>query len=200
MRIPIEFVQLLREASSIVDVVGGHVKLRKAGVELVGRCPFHEDHTPSFYVHPDKQFFRCHGCQAGGDVFAFIRLLNKCSFREAVSHLAARAGIKLDGFRASPELTAGVQSIKAQRDDELAFKRFCDERIEMINRQHRSLSRAATHAEDYLRAGDSDPYLHDLAWSAFERFRTFEASIEREGLCDPDVLRSAWEELRRDAA
>jgi hypothetical protein len=102
----------------------------------------------------------------------------------------------MEGFKPSPELTAKVAAIKSQREDALTFKRFCDERIKAVNQQYRSLARAATHAEDCLRAGESDPYVHDLAWDALQRFIDFEARIEREGLCDLDVLRHEWESRR----
>jgi hypothetical protein len=74
-----------------------------------------------------------------------------------------------------------------------------NERIETINRQYRSLGRAATHAENCLRAGESDAYAQELAWAALERYRLFEARVEREGLCDLEFLKSEWSQLR-DAA
>src|SRR5437667_8122565 len=128
MTIPAEFIELVREASPIAEIVGERVELRKSGAQLVGKCPFHADHSPSFYVHPARGFY-CHGCQAKGDVITFIRLLNKCSFREAVEFLAARAGLKLDGFNASPELKAKVFAMKAQRERE----RFINDRIDAVN-------------------------------------------------------------------
>ena len=197
--IPTEFIELLREASSIVTIVGEHVRLRRSGVELVGRCPFHADQTPSLYVHPGKGVFRCHGCQTGGDVFEFVRLFHKCSFRQSVEFLAARAGLKLDGFNASPELTQKVSEMKAKRREIEDFERFLNDRIEAVNRQYRALGRAATHAEVCLRAGESDPHVHDLAWDALKRFIDFEARIEHEGLCDLDILRSEWEQMRAAA-
>jgi hypothetical protein len=194
-----ELIEAIRAVSPIEEVVGEHVQLRRSGVELKGRCPFHEEHTPSFAVNPSKGVFVCHGCGVGGDVYVFVQLLLKVGFKEAISHLAKRAGVDMEGFAPTPELTAKVAALKAHYEDELAFECFCNHRIGAINQQCRSLGRAATHAEDYLRAGESDPYLHDLAWSALERYRLFELRVEREGLCDPSVLRTEWE-LIRDAA
>jgi len=197
--IPAEIIELVREYANIVEVVSEHVQLRRSGAHFVGRCPFHADGTPSLYVRPDKRVFRCHACQAGGDVFRFVQLLHHCSFRQSVECLAARAGIRIDA-KPSPELTAKVAALKAQREEAMQLQHFVDERIAAVNRQYRSLARAATNAEDYLRAGlPADAHIDDLAWSALERFRVFEARIEREGLCDVDILRAEWEQMREVA-
>lgn len=193
-----ELIEAIRSANPIEQVVSEHVQLRRSGQQLAGRCPLHSERTASFYAHPDKAAFKCHGCQAGGDVFRFVQLLHGYSFPEAVRHLAARAGMRCDGFQPSPELTAKVAALKAQREDELSFKRFCNERIESVSGHYRRLGRAATHAEDCLCAGESDPYIHDLAWGALERFISFAARIEREGLCDLEILRNEWS--NREAA
>jgi len=192
-------VEVVRSLNPILEVVGEHVQLRRSGAQFRGLCPFHSERTPSLYICPAKQVFRCHGCGAGGDVFRFVETLHHCTFPEAVQFLAARAGLELDSFEPSPELIAKVAADKAEREAELAFRRFCNARFDAIDQRYRSLARAATNAEDYLRSGLSDPYIDDLAWSALERFRLFEASIEREGLCDPDILKTEWSKLH-DAA
>ncbi len=189
-----EFIELVRESADIATVVGEQVHLRKSGVELCGCCPFHADKTPSLFVRPGKGVFHCHGCGVGGDIFTFIQLLHKCSFRQSIEFLAARAGLKLEGFNASPELIAKVSEMKAKQQEREDFERFLNHRIEAINRKYRALGRAATHAEDCLRAGESDPYVHDLAWDALKRYIDFSNRIEREGLLDPDILRSEWEQ------
>lgn len=194
-----ELVEAVRSVSPIEHIIGEHVRLRRSGTQFAGRCPFHADGTPSFYVSPAKGVFHCHGCGAGGDAFEFVRILHQCSFPDAVKILATRAGIKVEGFRPSPELALKVAALKAQHEAELAFKRFCDERIEAVSQRHRDLGRAATHAEEALRTGALSPYEHDLAWSALERFRNFQLRIEREGLCDLSVLKTEWSKLR-DAA
>ena len=193
-----ELIEAVRSLSPIEEVVTEHVKLRRSRAELIGCCPFHEDKTPSFAVNPAKRVFCCHACGAGGDVYQFIELLLKCGFRGALSHLAARAGMEVETFKPSSELAAKVRAVLARRTEEAQFDRFCRERIESINRHYRSLGRAATHAEDCLRAGESDSYIHDIAWDALKRFTDFEARIEREGLCDPDILKTEWS--KRDAA
>lgn len=195
-----ELIEALRASNPIEDVVSEHTRLRRSGVQFAGRCPFHADRTASFYVHPGKQVFHCHGCQVGGDVFEFIRLLHNCRFPESVELLAVRAGVRLDGFKPSRELTAKVAAIKAQRKEQTAFEYFCNERIKAVNERCRNLSRAATRAEDYLRASiGADPYIDELAWSALERFTLFDARVEREGLVDLDILRIEWERSRAAA-
>ncbi len=85
----------IQQAFDISEVVGEHVKLAKAGKDFKGLCPFHQEKTPSFYVVPAKQIFKCFGCGAGGDVFKFIQLRERVGFPEARAILAAKAGIPL---------------------------------------------------------------------------------------------------------
>ena len=85
----------VRAAADIVKIVGDYVKLRKAGVNMVGLCPFHQEKTPSFAVHPVKQVFHCFGCHAGGDVFKFVMLIEQLSFPEALRRVAEKAGVTL---------------------------------------------------------------------------------------------------------
>lgn len=198
-RVSPELIEAVRTLSPIESVVGEHVQLRRCGAQLAGRCPFHADKTPSLYIRPSKGVFHCHGCRAGGDIFEFVRILHRCSFRQSVEFLAARAGMRIDGFQPSPELAAKVSTLKAEREEQMQFEHFCNQRIDAVYHHARRLARAATHAEDYLRAGAHDPYIEDLAWAALERFRLFEARIEREGLCDVNVLRTEWSKLREAA-
>jgi DNA primase len=198
-RLSSELVEAIRTINPIEEVASDHMQLRRTGVEFSGRCPFHADKSPSFYVHPAKGVFYCHGCGVGGDVFKFVQKLHNCSFRQSIEFLASRAGMRVDNFTPSREWTAKVSASEAQRVKQAQFARFCEERIAAVNQRHRALGRAATHAEDCLRAGESDPYIHELAWNALERFRNFQIQIEREGLCDMDILRTEWSKLREVA-
>jgi DNA primase len=87
------FTETVRNSADIVRVVSDYVSLKGTGNTLKGLCPFHSEKTPSFTVHRDKQFFHCFGCQAGGDVFSFVMLAEKLSFREAVEVVAEKCGI-----------------------------------------------------------------------------------------------------------
>ncbi len=93
--------QRIRDSVNIVDVIGAYVALHPAGSNFKGLCPFHQEKTPSFFVHPAKQIFKCFGCGAGGDVFSFIQLREKVDFLQARAMLAERAGIPLDDERPS---------------------------------------------------------------------------------------------------
>jgi len=79
-RIKAEDVTYVRDHSAIDDVVSDYVQLKNAGGgQKKGLCPFHDEKSPSFHVTPSKGFFHCFGCQAGGDVIAFIMKLEKIS-------------------------------------------------------------------------------------------------------------------------
>jgi len=88
-------VEDVRAAADIVKIVSDYVQLRKAGANMMGLCPFHQEKTPSFAVHPGKQIFHCFGCGVGGDVFKFIMLVDNLTFPEALERLADKVGITL---------------------------------------------------------------------------------------------------------
>lgn len=75
--------------------MSAYVTLKRAGSGLVGLCPFHSEKTPSFHVVPEKGFFHCFGCGAGGDVISFIMRMENLEYPAAIEFLAERAGIKL---------------------------------------------------------------------------------------------------------
>ncbi|MGA1980777.1 MAG: DNA primase [Sedimentisphaerales bacterium] len=88
-------VNQVQQANDIVDVISEHVNLVKKGREMVGLCPFHDDHRPSMNVNAVKQIFKCFACGAGGDVFKFVQMRENLSFSQAIERLAERVGIKL---------------------------------------------------------------------------------------------------------
>lgn len=95
-RIPQQIIDEVREKTDIVNIIGQYVQLKKAGKNYSGLCPFHEEHTPSFSVAGDRQFYYCFGCGRGGNVFNFIQELEGISFQEAVIKVAEMEGIALD--------------------------------------------------------------------------------------------------------
>jgi DNA primase len=91
-----DFKERVREAADIVQVVGEVVRLKQLGPSrFVGLCPFHQEKTPSFHVHRDRQFFHCFGCGKGGDVFRFVEEIEGVGFFDALKSLADRYGIPL---------------------------------------------------------------------------------------------------------
>ncbi len=88
-------IEQVRERADIVEVIGAHVRLRRSGRNFIGLCPFHNEKTPSFSVNPERGFFHCFGCGAGGTVFNFIMKVEGLSFPEAIESLARRYGIRL---------------------------------------------------------------------------------------------------------
>src|SRR5437870_11329835 len=92
---PQQFIDDLRLQANIVQVIQDYVPLKKLGAKYKGLCPFHAEKTPSFNVDPDKGFFHCFGCHAGGDVFKFLELHEKLGFQDAVGLLAQEFGLAL---------------------------------------------------------------------------------------------------------
>ena len=86
----------IRRRASILDVVSPHVTLRRAGRRYKGLCPFHSEKTPSFTVDPERGFFYCFGCHAGGDVFDFLMRMGSLTFGQARQQLADRVGVHLE--------------------------------------------------------------------------------------------------------
>jgi len=95
-RIKEEDVAHVRERSPIDEVVADYVQLKSAGGgQKKGLCPFHDEKSPSFHVTPSKGFFHCFGCQASGDVIAFLMKIDHLSFTETIERLADRIGYQL---------------------------------------------------------------------------------------------------------
>jgi DNA primase len=102
-RIRDEDIALVRERTSVTDVISEVVTLKSAGGgNLKGLCPFHDEKTPSFTVSPARGVWFCHGCGAGGDAIKFVMDAEHLTFVEAVERLAARAGIQLRYVEAGP--------------------------------------------------------------------------------------------------
>jgi DNA primase len=85
----------VKQQADIVRVVGEYVRLKKAGKDFSGLCPFHQEKTPSFTVSPLKQIFYCFGCHKGGDVYNFVMEMEKCEFPDALRIVAEKCGISI---------------------------------------------------------------------------------------------------------
>lgn len=90
-----DWIERVREASDLVDVVRETVALKRQGRNWIGLCPFHSEKTPSFTVSAERGLYHCFSCKAGGDVFKFVEEREKVEFMEAVELLSRRAGIPI---------------------------------------------------------------------------------------------------------
>lgn len=100
MAFPVDFIERLKSANPIAEVMGEYVSTKRAGRDFVCLCPFHNEKTPSCYIHPDREFFHCFGCGAGGDVITFIMKYRNLDYVEAIKYLAERANmdVPLDSY------------------------------------------------------------------------------------------------------
>jgi DNA primase len=136
-------VNQVQQANDIVDVISEHVSLKKKGREMVGLCPFHDDHRPSMNVNAAKQIFKCFACGAGGGVFTFVQMRENLTFPQALRRLADRAGIKLEEpkTRQSQPKTDDVNPNDLARVNAWAAKYF---------QQNLQDAGKGKHARDYL--------------------------------------------------
>lgn len=90
-----DVINQIRDRIDIAEIVGQHVSLTRAGQNLKGLCPFHQEKSPSFTVSPSRQIFHCFGCGAGGNVFTFLTRITGASFPETVRELGRKVGIEV---------------------------------------------------------------------------------------------------------
>lgn len=121
-RIPEETIQQIIAATDIVELVGRYVKLKRAGSNYSGLCPFHTEKTPSFSVSPSRNSYHCFGCGAGGSAIRFLQEHDGLTFPEAVKRLAEAAGIRIEEevWDANAEREARQRSLLKQLHKDLA--------------------------------------------------------------------------------
>jgi DNA primase len=110
-----DVINQIRDRTDIVEVVGQHVSLTRAGQNLKGLCPFHQEKSPSFTVSPSRQIFHCFGCGAGGNVFTFLTRITGASFPETVRELGKKVGIEVEETASQ----AGPHAAQAVRIEQL---------------------------------------------------------------------------------
>lgn len=123
----------LSEAKMGVDIAavieGAGVELRRSGSRLIGRCPFHDEKTPSFFVFPDQQRYYCFGCQASGDVIDLAQALHGLDFRGALRHL----GVERGRVRLSPVDRRRIDATRAERDRRRQRRTWLDEKVDELS-------------------------------------------------------------------
>jgi DNA primase len=105
-RIKDSSVEEVKAAADMLAVVSTRTQLRKTGSRFVGRCPFHEERTPSFSVNTTDKFYYCFGCGAKGDLITFVRETEQLDFAGAIEWLADRFNVQLEYEETSPEQDA----------------------------------------------------------------------------------------------
>src|SRR6201992_791872 len=105
-RISNESVTQVRNAADMVAEVSRYTDLKRAGVQMMGLCPFHDERSPSFSVDPQDKLYHCFGCGVAGDVFGFVMEKEGLGFTEAVEALADRYGVELQRDQEDPRAEA----------------------------------------------------------------------------------------------
>jgi DNA primase len=110
-------IEEIRARADLVELIGAHVRLRRAGRNFVGLCPFHNEKTPSFSVNTERGFFHCFGCGAGGTAFNFLMRMEGLTFPEAVESLARRYGVTLPAFGGQGRPPHGERDLLARANE-----------------------------------------------------------------------------------
>ncbi len=140
--IPQDFIQQLLARVDIVDVVGRHVQLRRAGSNFLGLCPFHGEKSPSFTVSPSKQFYHCFGCGAHGSAIGFLMEQSGLGYVDAIRDLAREAGMTVPEMRPADAAAAASAASEAADLTQL---------LADVARFYRQRLRDAPGAIDYLK-------------------------------------------------
>ena len=160
-----DVINQIRDRTDIVEVVGQHVSLARAGQNLKGLCPFHQEKSPSFTVSPSRQIFHCFGCGAGGNVFTFLTRITGASFPETVRELGRKVGIEVEEAvsQAGPQT---AQTVRIEQVNKAAAEWF---------RKNLNDDRVGAEAREYLSSRGMLP-------STIERFGIGLAPAEWDGL------------------
>ena len=112
--IPKETIDKIFEAARIEEVIGDFVNLKKTGVNYKGRCPFHDEKTPSFVVSPTKGIYKCFGCGKGGNSIMFIQDIQGASYPEALRYVAEKYHIEIIERLLTPEQESKLSAKESQ--------------------------------------------------------------------------------------
>jgi DNA primase len=154
-RISSDSINQVRDAADITEVIGAYTDLKRAGGQMMGLCPFHDERSPSFSVDPTDKLYHCFGCGEAGDIFGFVMEKEGLGFSEAVEALADRYGVELQ---------------REQEDPQAEARRQARQRLQQL------LERSATYYASYLwesrEAGKARDYLAErgLTESALRDF------------------------------
>ncbi|MEA2683490.1 MAG: primase [Chloroflexota bacterium] len=117
-------VREVKDRLDIVEVIGGYVRLQRAGRDYKGLCPFHSEKTPSFTVSHEKQVWFCFGCNEGGDMFSFVQKAEAVEFPQALQMLAEKAGVEIEERSGSGGRKRAQERQRAKEVNALAAQYF----------------------------------------------------------------------------
>ncbi len=182
MRYEERIIDEVQSLNDIVDVISNYLPLKRAGRTFKALCPFHQEKTASFIVHPEKQIFHCFGCSAGGNVFSFLMKYENLTFPEALRNLAERVHFQLPEptHRAPEEISESEVLYEVYR---LAQEYYSE------NLKHPEKGRAA---REYLKKrGYGEDVLQEfpLGWATADWRGLFEFLMRR-GMKDAALFRS----------
>jgi DNA primase len=96
-------ISAIKQAINVVEVVSDYIKLKKSGTDYEACCPFHDEKSPSFKVHPVKGIFKCFGCGTSGDAIEFVMKHQQKTYPEALEILAKRYNIPIEEDKPQPK-------------------------------------------------------------------------------------------------
>lgn len=116
-------VQQIKDRINIVEIIGQYVQLKRAGRNFSGKCPFHNERTPSFMVSPERGTYICFGCGEKGDVFSFVQKMDGTDFPTVLKQLAEKAGIKLVPRTRNPH---AAEEKEQEKEKEEKLREVCE--------------------------------------------------------------------------
>lgn len=154
----------IKNKLDLVDIIRGYMKLEKSGVNFRGLCPFHHEKTPSLFVSPSRQLWKCFGCSVGGDMFSFIQQIDGSDFKEALNILAEKAGVQLRAY--DPKI----------RSEKTRLYEICEKACQFFERQLAATSLGAEAMEYLLGRG--------ISKESIDKFRVGFAPYTRNSLVE----------------
>jgi len=103
MAIPNHIIEKIRNNTDLVSVIQDYVQLKRRGTNFIACCPFHNEKSPSFYVSPAKQIYKCFGCGKAGDVISFVKEIDGLNYVQAIKFLGGKLGLEIEDEKLSPE-------------------------------------------------------------------------------------------------
>jgi DNA primase len=133
-----DYIEKVREANDVVELIGRHTVFKQGGRSMMGLCPFpdHSEKSPSFSVSQDKQLYHCFGCGKSGNIYSFLRDYYGYSFVESIEYLAKKAGVPLPTGSVDPKQRSQTSEKKKALGIALEFYR---ERLAKLNSDHEAV-------------------------------------------------------------